>query len=187
MALTDIIQKILDDAHAAVKTKHENALKEAADIERNAKEEAGKIKERYQQEADQKGQEMERKIQALAKTERKNLFLNKKRALLEKVFNEAKKELAKMSEKELEEIFIKFLTQIEDKKGTIYPAKNHLEIIKKALKTTNKDYEIGEAMDFAGGFLFTGKDTEMDYSFDSIIEKNVRPQVELKIAQTLFS
>ncbi len=186
MALADIVQKILEDAQSDAKQLVHNAEAEAQKIKKDAEDQATKISEKSQEEIEQKSQEMERKTKTLAESERKNLFLNKKRALLEKAFNEAKKELSKMPEKDLVEAFVAFLTTIDEKDGTIYPAKGQKGIIEKALKTASKNYKTGEEKDFAGGFLFVGKSSEIDFSFDSIVDKNVRPKVELKIAKILF-
>lgn len=187
MALSDITQKILADAQAEAAQINAQAEKEAKTLEAEAHAKAEATKKRIEDETAQRERDMERKTHSLAQTERKSLLLSKKRALIEKVFAEAKKKLGALPAKELDELLVSFLTQITEKAGTVYPAAAHREAVQKALKVTGKHFTLGEEKDFAGGFVFVGVEAEVDFSFDSIIERDVRPQAEIAVTKTLFA
>ena len=187
MALKDITQKIVEDANEEAKKILEDAKIEADKIISSSKEKAKELKENILKKAEEKAISMRKRVNTLAESESRNMFLSKKREYLNKAFEETKKYLSSMPKDKKDEIFISFFTKLEEDNGIIYPAKNSTQEIESAMKKAGKNYTLGEEGDFLAGFIFEGKTTLIDFSFDSIVDKEVRSTMFSKPSNILFA
>lgn len=187
MALSDIVQKILDDANLKAKqiSSKSEALMKEINIENESKIE--KMIEEKEVEVQKKEKAMISKTNNLILGERRNLLLKKKREILADVFEKAKKVLSQTSDKDLEEIITGAFSTISEEEGIIYPAKGSKSLIENVMKKAGKSYKIGNEKDFLGGFIFVSNDSEIDLTFEAIIDKIIKPKLELDIAQLLFN
>lgn len=187
MALSDITQKILEDAKSEAESIVLDAKNEAEEIKAQAQNTIEENNKRIEEEASKKELIMERKTKTLIETERKSIILDEKRRVLDKVFADAVGKMASMPKEKAEEIMLGFFTKIQDDEGIVYPAKNQAAVVSSAMKKANKSFTMGEErQDVQGGFVFIGKTTEADFSFDSIVAKEIKPKLELEIAKFLF-
>lgn len=187
MALSDIIQKIINDAQQEAEIIGKSAEAEVAEIMSKNNQKIDDLKKSIHLKTEDKTKEMIKKTTTLAEVERKNLLLAKKRKILTMVLQKSLEKFLDLPNGEMEKIFTSVLKNITEKEGHIYPAKDQIEIIKNALKNSGRNFKIAEGKNFKGGFLFINENTEIDYSIQSIINKEVFPLVELEIAKVLFS
>ena len=127
------------------------------------------------------------KTEMLAKMEAKNELLKKKRALIETVFETA---IEKLKEgRSYRDILVDLLkqTEVSDSDTEVVPAKGKEDETKHAIEKSGKKYKLaGESAGIAGGFILRTKTIEIDNSFESIIGKELRSELELEIAKILF-
>lgn len=137
-------------------------------------------------------EKMEKKIFEaawMARETRKISTLKKKRKLIEKVYENAFKEILNLSEREQKIFFEKLLSCIEEMKSAeikIIPARESKEIIEEIIKSKDK-LELNDGyINFQGGFIAKIDDAEINCGFKMIFDK-IRKETELKIAERLFS
>ena len=169
--------------------------KKIKDLEKQLEERLKKIDEEYAEEkstalsesqkrADSAVERVETRTEMLANTEKRKHILAKKREIVESVFTDALDNLVKSSnyKKYLEESLKKAKKEV--KEGEIIPAKGKKEVTEEIIKGT--DYKIVSEGDFKGGFVLRSGKIEYDFTFDSVIEKCLRDELETKIAHILF-
>lgn len=186
MALADILQKIQKETEEKLKK-----------LEEGHKAKLKKLEDEYEKKKKVAAEDMEKKVAAnvekihnkakiLAKMEAKNKLLKEKRELIDKLFDEALEKLSKSSEYE------KFITSLMSRsslEGDVYvvPAKGKEDETKKAIKESKKDYKlVDKPAPIKGGFILKTDKIEVDNSFESILKKELKYELELEIAKILF-
>ncbi|OIP81716.1 hypothetical protein COW94_01450 [Candidatus Peregrinibacteria bacterium CG22_combo_CG10-13_8_21_14_all_44_10] len=167
--LKDLEKKFAEDLQAMekqYKAKREEAVKV---IEKKAEEATGRVKAR---------------AEMLANTERRKNILSKKREILDSVFVDTLSRLAKSPDyKKYLEALIKQATTYSEE-GEIIPAKGKKAVTEDVISKT--EYKIAEEGQFHGGFILKTGKVEYDFTFDSVIEKKLRDELETKVANILF-
>lgn len=167
--IKDLEKKFSEDLQTMekeYKAKREEAVKI---IEKKAIEASGRVKAR---------------ADMLANTERRKNILSKKREILDSVFVDALSQLAKSSGyKEYLEASLKQAATYS-KEGEIMPAKGKKTVTEEVMSEAK--YKIAEEGQFSGGFILKTGRIEYDFTFDSVIEKKLRDELETKVANILF-
>lgn len=189
MALSDILQKIKDEA-----AKKAAFMKQVADDEiRKMKDEARKKAEVRKQEIAEKGEEkatsVVEKARVLAKMEARNKLLADKRDVINAVYEEAQKELNGLKGAEYEKVLVSMMkaTSKSMPKGHLFVPHGMKKVTEDAIAKAKVDYTVKEEHpDLKGGFILYDGKTEMNLSFNYLLGKQVRPKTELEVAKILF-
>lgn len=183
MALDDILQAIKTHADrelASAKKAHDERMStmresSAADTDR-------KIRDIAEQK-DAKLRALRQKADAFASSQIKHATLTAKKRALDDVYAETASALAAMPAAKLESLLRACLDGLPSG-GTIRPAAAHAAVVKTLVGTT---HAIGDSIDAVGGFVYIANDREIDCTFESLVERILRPETELDTSATLFA
>ncbi len=188
MALADILEEIKKEADGKLKTLE----KEHADKLKGLDTQFDEKKKTAEAEMDEQVAENSKKIlnkmTTHAKMEAKNKLMREKRELMEGIFEEALDQLVNSSN--YQEILVSLLkhSKIGDGDVTVCPAKGKEAETKAAIHAAGKDYKLSDKpLNIKGGFVLTTDKIEIDNSFESILYKQLKDDLELEVAQSLFS
>lgn len=190
MALSDILQKITDEAN-----------KKAAFMKQVADDEIKKINEEANKKADEKRKYIESKGEAkclsivekakvLAKMESNSSLLREKREVISDVYTGLEKELNSLDSSEYVKLLTAMMKGASEKmpKGSLIVPTGKKDQTEEAVQKANVEYHIKEETnDFKGGFIIHDSKAEVNLSFSYLISKTVRPVTELEVAKILFS
>ncbi len=188
MALTDILDQIKKETEEKMKeldTQHAKKLSKLDD------EFAAKMKnaELLMDEAvTENSKKILNKMTTHAKMEAKNKLLSEKRELMDVVFEAALKELAHSDN--YKGLLVGLLKHggLTGEGITVCPAKGKEEETRAAISESGKDYNMSdESLNIKGGFVLKSEKIEIDNSFESILNKQLRSDLELEVAKSLFS
>lgn len=169
--------------------------KKMKDLEASHKEAVTELKKKYTEKKKESVEIIEDKAKTaietvksrtemLANTERRKQTLAVKRGIIDSVFVDTLENLRQSDKyaKYLEIMVAK--AQKEVSEGEIIPAKGKKEATESAIKGTS--YTLGSEGHFKGGFIVRAGKVEYDFTFDSLIEKQLRDELETKVAHILF-
>lgn len=188
MALTDIldqIKKVTEEKMKALDAQHTKKVSKLDD------EFAAKMKnaELLMDEAVVvNSKKIMNKMTTHAKMEAKNQLLKEKRELMDVVFETALKELAHSENYKGLLVGLLKHTVLTGEGITVCPAKGREEETRAAIAESGKDYKLcEESLNIKGGFILKSEKIEINNSFESILNKQLRSDLELDVAQTLFA
>jgi len=190
MALSDIVQKINDEAN-----------KKAAFMKQVADGEIKKIKEETEVKSENRKKEIEEstkqkcksaieKARILAKMEGNSSFLKEKREVIDQTYDKVEMELNGLSDSDYIKLIVKMLksASVNLNKGELIIPKDKKRQTEEAISKAGVSYHIkGETSDFKGGFIVISSKSEINLSFPYLLEKIVRPKTELETARILFN
>lgn len=189
MAITDITQKILEEARKKadeIRAEAQQAAKEYEDL---------KTKEFKEQEAALVEKEkltkedIERKMKSMVSMEERNKVLKAKQDLIQDIFAQAIDQLCAADDKDYQRV-IEELAKHSDlgnfESGSIISAKGKKSITEKVISSVNSKLQVSEEGDFKGGFIFQSDNIQIDNTFSGVMERNVKPAIENEVAQILF-
>ncbi len=187
MALVDIITLIERESSEKADSLLETAKTEAVSLVENAtvvaKAEAASLEKdgKISRENFEK-----RKSSEFARNERISVS-TAQQEIVDSVFVSAQKELQKLSGDDLIAVFTTLLKKIDSDAGKVLVCGGKVSELESAVKAVKKDFTVSENNDSCGGgFVFVGDGFEMDFSFTSLIEKELRPTKEGEIFKALF-
>lgn len=187
MSVKDLIQQIEKEADSEISAINEELEKAVYKIQKEYDEKRKHKTEELARRTDDNIAKIKQRADTFANMEIKNHLLTRKRALLQEVFDKIVANLA------TSEDYVKILTALlkhlkkEFKEGTLVPAKGKEDATKKALHEAGADFKLAShAADFSGGFIFKAGTVEMNFSFESILEKDLWSDLEIKLSKLLF-
>ena len=182
MALTDILAAITASTDArimALRKEHKEALTEM----RTATEaELETMQADITERKDAKKEALRTKTTVHSESMLKNAELNTKQQQLDAFYSALVAHLGKLPAKQVEPLLKAWLKDVPEG-STIHPAEVHAD----AVKALAKDFTIGEPCKAQGGFVASTGATELDYTFETIVKEQIRPESEVTISQTLFA
>ncbi len=184
MALQDILAAITAETDKKIEQARSNQQKELAALREESERTIAKKKQEIAVQKQQKQNQLTAKAQTHALSIKRNALLTKKKELLDDFYKEAQKELAKISDADAEKLFRACLKQIKGK-GAIHPSAVHEKVLKKICPS--EQFRMKEPTKASGGFLFVSDTTELDFTFENLIENILRPKTELELAHSLFA
>lgn len=187
MALQDIIQKILNDAEKEAQELLESARTEANTIVSQAKENAKEASSQIIKNGDEKIDHIHKKIANLGRHQRKANILRVKRDVLATAFNKAKEKISALPPVEKEAIICAMIRSINSSEGIIHPTQGDEEIVEAGLKKSKKPFDIAESISGNGGFLLVTPTSEIDFRFDTLVDRELSKQMESEISALLFA
>jgi len=190
MALSDILQKINDEAGKKAAFMKQVVDDEIAKIKTEAMTKAEEKKAAMTEKAQSKSESVREKAAILAKMEGRNKLLSEKREVIDDVYAEASKELSHLSGSDLSHLLVSMVKSAGKAmpKGHLTVATGHKKDVEEAISKAGVDYSIrDESSDIDGGFVVSDGKQEINLSFNYLLRSQIRPNTELDIAKTLFS
>lgn len=173
MALDDITKKIISDAEGEVKRILESAEKEIRMLEKDAEEEIKKLEDHAESTRTRHSSKIYERILSKARHDIKIKHDENLRSLIEKVFQKLEEKLLSLPEEKYQQFIAEKIHLLAHEKGTFHipfeKQKETLAVIQKsALK--NADTKIEDKGILLGGFIFSTKEKEYDFSFRSLLQ-----------------
>lgn len=190
MALSDIIQKIKDEANKKAAFMKQVADDEIKKIKDEAAVKAEERRKEIEDKTEKKGQSVIEKARILAKMESNSSLLKEKREVIDQAYGEVEKQLNGLSDHDYIELIVKMLKSASANldKGDLTVPKDKKKQTEDAISKAGVAYHIkDETSDFKGGFIVRTAKSEVNLSFPYLIEKLVRPKTELEVAKILFN
>ncbi len=187
MALSDILEKIKKEAEAKVTKLEQEYKAKIEQLEKENKEKQKDIDEEMHKKVEENNKKIIAKAENLAEIERKNELLHAKREIIEEALESAIEELSKLDN--YEEVITDMLKKA-DLKGdntVVVPAKGKEEATKAAIQNSGKSYFLSEKnSNMTGGFILKTDTIEIDNSFSTIVNEQLREDLEIKLHKLLF-
>lgn len=187
MALSDILEQIQKEADAQVAKLNATRDEEIYSIQKEAEKVRSGKKADMQVRVDDSVNKIKARAHTFAKMQTRNALLKAKRDLLSEIFDKSVKALtdSKNYEKILEDLFKR--AKKEFKEGKVMGAKGKEAETKKALAASGADFELMEhTAHIASGFILKSSNIEVDFSFESILSKELWSELEMKLNKELF-
>ncbi|MFH1440085.1 MAG: V-type ATP synthase subunit E family protein [Candidatus Woesearchaeota archaeon] len=186
MGLEEVKKDIIENAEKEARKIIEAANHEAEKITAKAVEEAGKIRDEAEEKAMKDVESVERKELAVANLEAKKEIFRRKKIIINKVIEEAKRKVESMLTKDKESLLRKIMSKAAKQLEIeyVYCSKAEASIIKKIAK---KGTTIIDSEDISGGIIAENKDKTLsiNYSYKSIFDDTYEELLQ-ELAQTLF-
>ena len=189
MALSDILQKIKDEAGKKAAFMRQVADDEIVKIKAEAVERAQGKRTEIAAKAKEKSDNLVEKARLLAKMEARNLLLTEKRQVIEEVYETAAKELEHLKDHDLEKLMTAMFKAASKSmpKAHVIVAAGHKRQAEDAIAKAKVDYRIkGDSSDIKAGMILIDGKQEMNLSFSYVLSQIVRPKTELDLAKILF-
>lgn len=185
MSINDIITTLEKETANRISEINKQAEQEINSLRIEYDQRLAKAKERVLSSVRQKVQkEQDMKLFA-EQSELKKQILNKKRRILDRVYQTALIELKNVSDEDYESIITKLMKKISPQ-GDILPAKGREGITKKvAHKISNNLNILSESIDSVGGFIWQSNSLNIDNTFEQIIN-DIRQETEIEVAKIIF-
>ncbi len=189
MALEDIINRIKEKVFQEAEDIRQEADREREEIIRKARQEAGRVKDGLIKKATEEGEgERQRRLMRTRSEERKKI-LAFKRALIDKVFRQAKERLDNLSEEE----YLKWserllLSNIDSGEAEILGSPLDKDLMERILvKGIDKKETrfLPELDQKERGFIIRKEGVQIDYTFSSLFSF-LEDELEIEVARILF-
>ena len=188
MSVKDICEKIMSEA-----------VKECAVIMDNFRKEAdseakvlydnwiNKEKPELLLDIDSKIKKAKSKSLSLARMEGSRALLKTKSVILNEFLDAIVVELSSISSKEYEDMMFNMLKSVPFDNAKIYIAESKEHSSKGALKRSEKNFELMGFKDIKGGFIAESSNESYDASFETIVNKMFKDNIEKVLIKDLFS
>jgi len=189
MALSDIIQKINDEAGKKAAFMRQVADNEIAKIKDEARKKADEKRAAVSERANEMSESAVEKAKLLASMEGRNKMLAEKRAVIDSVYEEVGKELSALKGSELSRVLVSMLRAAAKSmpKGHVVIASGHKKDVEEAISKAGVNYTVqSESSDIDGGFIVTDGKQEINLSFNYLLNSQFRTSTELEVAKILF-
>jgi len=188
MALTDILEEIKKETEEKMKTLEKEYADKIKGIDEKFAAKSKDAEKEMDEQVAGNSKKILNKMTTHAKMEAKNKLLKEKRELMDDIFTEALKQLAHSDK--YKDMLVSLLKHsgLKGEGITVCPAKGKEDETKAAITAAGKDYKLcDKSLDIKGGFVLRSAKIEIDNSFESILYKQLKDDLELEVAQTLFA
>ncbi len=168
MPLEPIIEEIIRKGHQQVAEIKSSAEEEAEKIILEAKESAKEILRRAREEAEREAERLRRQEISSINLEMKKEELNRKREVVEKVYEKLVEKVSSLDGGEREKLLKKLLEKYEGQDYVVYSSKRDEELVRKLTKL-----EYAGNVDCIGGVVLESRDGEyrINLTFDTILQE----------------
>lgn len=188
MSISDLIQQIEKEADAQIAKLNDERDKAIYEIQKEYEKKRKARTEDIEKRTEENIEKIKRRAETFANMEIRNHLLGKKRELLSELMDKIIDAL--LADGDYEKLLVVLMKHAKKSfhKGTIVPAKGKEDETKKAMKTADVEYELaGRSANIKGGFILKREDVEINFSFESILEKELWSDLEMKLSKMLFS
>lgn len=189
MALQDIIQTILSEAEKKAQHIHDSTQKRINEYKSKVDSEITQQKADVDALAQQKKSEIDRKLKTTLSMEKRNQLLKVKRQTINNVFDKALSELCQLKDDEYLKVLEAIGTYVKIshlKEGKIIPAKGKKKITESFIQSQNSKLSVESEGDFAGGFIIQTEKSEIDGSFEALMNAIIKSHCESEVSKILF-
>lgn len=187
MALTDILEKISEELAENLKQLEKSFNEKEKKLEEEYEKKQKDLDKALHEKVQEKSAKILEKTENLATQEGKNELLKEKRKLMDTFIEKAIDEISKSDK--YESIITKMLKQsdIKGEGAVVVPAKGKEEETKRAIKESGKDYFLSDKSEnMKGGVIIKTDKIEIDNSFETIINSQLREDLEISLNKLLF-
>ena len=177
--LLEEIQKIGEKKLSELEKAHKEDVE---NLEKEYKEKREQAVEKINTRAKEAAEQVATRTEMLANTERKKQILAKKREKIDQIFVDTIQVL--VDSPNYKKYLSELLKKAEVKEGEVIYAKGKKEATEAAIE--GKGFKLGKEGEFQGGFIIRNGKVDHDFTFDSLIEKQLRDELETKVAHILF-
>ena len=193
MAVEDILKRIASDAEKAGEEILAETRREADAILAESKKKSGDELERLGAKARQRATEERNRIVTLAKLGARRDLLQEKQALIDRVFEDARKSVATMGADEYRRLMKVFLARTVEAgeeevivdEGERRIDQGFLDQVSKELGKPGRLILSSERRRLGGGFVLRRGKTETNCALDTIL-RDARDRLETEVAEILF-
>lgn len=187
MALVDILEKIEKDTTSKIAELEKSFEEKKKKLEEESEKQQKEIDENMNQKVEEKSAKILEKAATLAAMEAKNQLLQAKRKIIEAALENAIETL--VNSDKYEEILSSMLKKADiDGDVEVVPAKGKEDSTKKAITSSGKNYSLADkSANIQGGFILKTEKIEIDNSFETIIKKQLREDLEINVHKLLFT
>lgn len=182
MALQDILKKILDEAQAEVQVIESEFAVKKKDLEKESeamlKEDLETLKKKYHNASEQ----VDHKIESMARREGVKHTLSVKNEIIQIALDRFQERLEKADDTLYSAVLEKLFAAMKGDSGRIFVSKKRLSITQ---KYAPKGCSFFEDDTIGGGFIFRGVDSEIDNTFQNLIQSEFRRELTAYIADHL--
>lgn len=188
MALSDLVAKILDEAKKEVVKIEADTAGRIEALETEGEMRIQKRNAEFEKNIQEKKELMLKKVVTLGNMQRRNLILQTKQEMIETILDKIVDALVNLPNAEYEKMIATLFKKSGQLEGAVFlPAKGKENQTINGMKQTKFAYKQGASQEIKGGFLLVSDKVEIDNSLDSLVKKELRPQLELEIARVLFA
>lgn len=188
MALSDLVAKISTSAKKEVAKIETKTAQEIEQLEADFETNINARKLELEKATIAKKEAMQKKVNSLAKTEKRNLILKAKQAILEEALDLIVTKITHLSEHDYEALLTTLFQKTGNIEGAIFHSpKGKENITISAMKKAKMAYKQGASVDIQGGFILVSKTQEVDNSIESLVKNELKDKIQLEISKTLFS
>ena len=187
MSLTDLISQIEKEADTAIAKLNDERDKAIYEIQKEYEKKREHKTKEINKRAEDNIDKVTKRADTFANMEIRNHLLTAKRQLLADISAKIVQALA--DSRHYERLLVALLKHAkkEFKEGTVVPAKGKEEETKKAMRAAEVDYELAaRSAKIKGGFILKADKVEINFSFESILEKELWSDLEMKLSKLLF-
>ncbi len=187
MSLSDITNKIQQDAEAQAKIILSDAENTKKNIERDVDRRKEQLQAEHQSGVARRLAANEERTREDARRAGRQYVDTKKRAVIDNVFKKAYEGLISLSSDEYTRVIATLLGGISGDLGkvVVYAPVDRNEETKSVFAKAKVDADIKEDRGIAGGFRIEGEGFEYDLSFQKLMDKK-RDELEIAVANMLF-
>ncbi len=186
MALSDIIAKIQSEAEvkaAELKSEHEDKMK---DLQADNVQLLKTMEEENIAATEEIGGKMKLKAEMEAEMEAKNALLTAKRELIDETLEQSVSALA--SAERYEDLLAEMMKKADFESGEVIPAKGKEDATKNAIQKAGRNFTLAsDSANIKGGFILKADKVEVDNSFETVINQQLRQNLEIELNKTLFA
>lgn len=187
MALSDIIEKINQEASKKAREFAEELEARKKQLEAENDIEISATSKNLVNLFNQQEKKIKTKAEMEGEMEGRNKLLKAKRDFIDQILAKAVEDLA--SSDQYENLISAMLKNADaPDSAEIVPAKGKEEVTRKAIGNSGKAFRISEhSAPIKGGFVLKTEIMEMDNSFETIIQGELRPNLEIELNKLLFA
>jgi vacuolar-type H+-ATPase subunit E/Vma4 len=188
MSVQNILDHIQKEGEAAVKQLNEERDQMIYEIEKEFEKKAEESRKNMDAKIAENEVKIARRTQTFANMEVRNHHLSQKRKMLDKSSKEILAQLTGSSDYEAMLTGLFKTAAANFTEGTIFAARGKEDVTKKALAASGAPFTFeGEGLDIQGGFILKAGQVEADFSFESILKKELWDNLEMELSKILFA
>jgi len=186
MALNDILEQIASEA----KKRSDELSAQFDELKKQMEAEQSESLTQMEKDGDKKiedeSKKSKEKAEMEAEMEAKNGLLMAKRQVIDNTLKKAIVDLA--ASPQYENILTDMLRSTDlDESAEVIPAKGKEDQTRRAIESSGKNYRVAsESANIAGGFILKAPKVEIDNSFETLIQNQLRPNLEIELNKLLF-
>lgn len=184
MSLPDILKKIIDDSQKAIKQIEAETEASKADV--SAQFEAREARERKDLDVKMKKaiQSVDDKVRLMARRENAKLLLEAKQEVIQKALTVLLEHLENADEALYKSVLSPLFQKITEQEGVVYTSSKRVALTKSCLPSGSK-FSVVADDHIKGGFIFRGKQSEIDNTFYELIFSEFRSDLTTYFAEQL--